>query len=348
MTGTEGRVPVAILGATGLVGQHLIMRLHGHPIFRVAQVVGSPSRAGQRYGESVEWILDAAPPAWASGLVLSGPGDEIHASIVLSALPATVARTLEPRWAAAGRVVCTNASAFRMEPDVPIVVPEVNADALSLVRRQPWYGRRGALVANPNCMVAGLALALGPIASEWGIRSGAIVTLQALSGAGVGGACALRMSGNVVPHIPGEAEKIGAELGKVLGCRMELAVSVNRVPVVDGHLAHVFLRLARTARPEHIRDALRSFRADREWAALPSVPRAPLVVREEADRPQPRLDSAAGGGMVVSVGQIRRLPPYDVAFTVVVHNGIRGAAGGCLANAELCVARGFAGASVLE
>ena len=255
-------------------------------------------------------------------------------------------RNQEPALAEAGHVVCTNASAHRMSPFVPLLVPEVNQRALALVARQPWAGAGGALVANPNCMVTGLALALAPIERAWGIRAGAVVTLQSLSGAGLAGPAALALLGNVVPWIDGEEEKIQAELKKVLDSDLAMAVAVNRVPVVDGHTAHVFLDLKRRASPERVQCALRDFTPEPGLRALPTIPDRTLVVREEPDRPQPRLDAGAGDGMTVSVGRIRQAPPYDVALAVVVHNAIRGAAGACLANAELCVARGLVGATV--
>ena len=363
----DGRVPVAVLGATGLVGQHLVRRLAGHPTLRLHELVGSEGRAGRAYAESVDWSIDDRVPPEAAGLELlglaggdgggggawrivrraGGPAAPLRSPIVLSALPAHVARDLEPALARRGHLVCTNASAHRMSPDVPLVVPEINAAALARVADQPWAASGGALVANPNCVVTGLALALAPIERAWGIRAGAVVTLQALSGAGLGGPSALALLGNVVPHIEGEEEKIERELRKVLGAELALAVAVNRVPVLDGHMAHVFLDLRRCASPADVRAALDGFERPAELGCVPSLPERPLVVRDEPDRPQPALDARAGDGMVVSVGRIRSAPPWDVALTLVVHNAIRGAAGACLANAELCVERGRVGVGAL-
>jgi aspartate-semialdehyde dehydrogenase len=196
-------------------------------------------------------------------------------------------------------------------------------------------------VANPNCVVTGLALALAPIERAFGLEASTVVTLQALSGAGSGGPAALAAAANVLPFIAGEEEKIPGELQKVLGAGVDVAVAVTRVPVVDGHTAHVFLRLGRCAPPTEVVEVLEAFRPEDDIASLPSIPRRPLVVRSETDRPQPRLDAGAGGGMTVSVGRIREAPPYDVALTLVVHNTVRGAAGACVANAELCLARGL-------
>lgn len=334
------KIPVAVLGATGLVGQHLVRLLDDHPWFLLSEVVASDRRAGQRYGDVVPWIVSDAPPMPASDLILRSTTDEILSPLILSALPAGSARVVEPRLVEAGHVVCTNASAHRMDPSVPLVVPEVNADA---VRRGAGAGPEGpgAIVANPNCVATGLAVALAPIERAWGISSATVVTLQALSGAGLSGPGALTMSSNVVPWIDGEEEKIGQELSKLLGVRIPMAVAVNRVPVVDGHTAHVFLQLRRRAQIEAVAECLTSFRPDPPVRDLPSIPSRPIVVRSEVDRPQPARDAGAEGGMAVSVGRLRAAPPYDVALTVVSHNAVRGAAGACLANAELCVAKGL-------
>lgn len=339
----DGRLPVAVLGATGLVGQHLVERLSRHPTLRLAEVMASGSRVGARYGASVEWVVSDRTPDEASLLELVGDTDQLRSPVVLSALPTRVATEVEPRLARAGRVVCTNASAHRLSPDVPLVVPEVNPDAVSEAARQPWSSCGGVLVANPNCVVTGIALALVAIERTWGIRSGAAVTLQAISGAGLAGPSALALSANVVPWIEGEEQKIESELRKVLDSDLSLAVTCNRVPVLDGHMAHLFLDLKRRASACDVEAALREFTPPPEIGGLPTLPERPLVIRSEPDRPQPRLDAGAGGGMSVSVGRIRRAAPYDVALTVVVHNAIRGAAGACLANAELCVARGMVG-----
>lgn len=335
------RVPVAILGATGVVGQQMVGLLERHPWLRVAELVGSPRSAGKVYGDAVDWLVDDAVPDGVRNRSVMGPEEPISSPVVLSALPGRFAVELEPRLAGEGRVVCSNASAHRMRADVPLVVPDVNAHALDGLRAQPWREEGGALVANPNCVVTGLALALASIERTWGLRSATIATLQALSGAGAHGPEALRAAGNVIPFIEGEEEKIPGELRKVLASEAAVAVAVSRVPVVDGHTAHVFLRLRARAGPEEVAASLEAFCAEGVAASLPSIPLRPLVVRREPDRPQPRLDAGAGGGMTVSVGRIRAAPPYDVAFTVVVHNTVRGAAGACVANAELCLRRGL-------
>jgi aspartate-semialdehyde dehydrogenase len=330
---------VAVLGASGLVGQRIVHMLSDHPWFRVAEVVASDRRAGACYGDSVDWRPTPEPPDAVAGLTLRRLEDDVAASVVLSALPADEARQVETRLAAGGHLVCTNASAHRMDPTVPLVIPEVNPSALDLARRQAWHAGGGAIVGNPNCVVAGLAMALAPLDRLWGIESVGVVTLQAISGAGSAGPTAFAMTGNVVPWIDGEERKISSELLRILGRQLDVAVTVNRVPVLDGHMAHVYLNFQRPPKIEDVVGALSSFRPPPEARGLPSIPEHPVVVRMEHDRPQPRRDAMAGAGMAVTVGRIRSAPPFHLAMTVVSHNLIRGAAGACIANAELSVAR---------
>ena len=239
----DPRMPVAVLGATGIVGQRLVRMLAGHPSLRLAEVAASSRSAGRRYADVVQWSLTGDIPDTAAGLPVRAVRDRLRSRLVLSALPRAVATDLELDLARAGHVVCSNASAHRQRADVPLIVPEINAGDLERVQSQPWFARRGALVTNPNCAVVGVALALAPIERSFGIEEATLVTLQALSGAGLNGTGAVRMSGNVVPWISGEAEKIGPELNKILGSRIRVAASTNRVPVLDGHMAHVFLKL---------------------------------------------------------------------------------------------------------
>lgn len=339
--GRDPRLPVAVLGATGIVGQRLVRMLAGHPSLRLAEVVASSRSAGRRYADVVRWGLTGDIPDAAARLRIGTVGDRPSSRLVLSALPRAVATDLELALARGGHVVCSNASAHRQRADVPLIVPEINAGDLARVRSQPWSARGGALVTNPNCVVVGVALALAPIERSFGIEEATVVTLQALTGAGLSGVGAVQMSGNVVPWISGEEEKIGPELNKILGTRIRVAASTNRVPVLDGHMAHVFLKLRTPARPEEVEHSLLDFRPSAPLPGLPTLPERPIVVRSEADRPQPRLDIGASAGMAVSVGRIRSAPPHDLALVTVVHNGVRGAAGACLANAELCAVRGL-------
>ena len=243
------RVPVAVLGATGIVGQRLVRMLDGHPSLQLASVAASGRRAGERYGDAVRWSLGGDPPAEAADLPLRVATDPPECRVVLSALPSGVARELEPALAEAGHIVSTNASAHRLRADVPLLVPEVNPQALTLTATQPWSERGGRLVANPNCVVAGLALALAPLQDAFGIEAATVVTLQAVTGAGLTGVGSVQIEGNAIPWIPGEEEKIEPELNKILGTEIAVAVSVNRVPVLDGHTANVFLKFASPASP---------------------------------------------------------------------------------------------------
>ena len=329
-------IDAAVVGATGIVGQRLVRLLEPHPAFRLSEVVGSERSAGRRYGDAVEWVTGGSPPEEAAHLEILGPGAALRSPLVLSALPSPAAREAEPFLARRGHVVCTNASAHRLDKSVPLVVPEVNPQAAAAARAQPWAGSRGALIANPNCVVAGLALALAPLQRAFGIEAATVVTLQAVSGAGLAGVASVEILGNVVPWVRGEEEKIAPELNKILETDFVVAVGVNRVPVLDGHTAHVFCTLRRPASAHDAAEVLRDFRPPAAATRLPSTPARPLVVRDEPDRPQPRLDAEAAGGMAVSVGRIRPAPaPHDIALVVVAHNGARGAAGACLANAEL-------------
>jgi aspartate-semialdehyde dehydrogenase len=330
------RIPVAVLGATGIVGQNLVRMLQGHPWFRLAEVTASQRSRGRPYGEAVSWRTEGGLPEEAYGIPLTALGDPLESPVVLSALPATVADEVEPALARRGHLVSSNASALRARADVPLVVPEVNAASLSLLADQPWARAGGAVVTNPNCVVSGLAPVMKLLDDEWSIASGVIVTLQSLSGAGLDGPSALAMTGNVVPYIDGEEEKIGAELCKILGRYVPMDVAVNRVPVIHGHLAHLFLRFESPTILDRATTLLQGAGAA-DAGRLPTLPRNPIRVLLEDDRPQPSLDAGWQGGMGVTVGRVRSVACHDLALTVLAHNLVRGAAGACLANAELAV-----------
>lgn len=335
------RLPVAVLGATGLVGQQVVRLLADHPWLEIAELVGSDRSAGRSYHEAVTWRVGGSMPKGVRDMPVRGVEEDVSAPVVLSALPSSVAEALEPRLAGEGRLVSSNAASHRMRSDIPLVIPEVNAGALASVGRQSWHDVGGALVTNPNCVVAGLGLVLAPLQRKWGITDVTVTTLQALSGAGARGPHAVDLVGNVVPFIPGEEEKIAAETRKILGIDASIAVAVTRVPVMDGHTAHVFLRLGSEADGAAVADALRAFRSSPEVAGLPSIPTRPLRLLDDVDRPQPLRDLQTGNGMTVSVGRVRQVDGGRIALTMVVHNTIRGAAGASVANAELCLARGW-------
>jgi aspartate-semialdehyde dehydrogenase len=336
---------VVVLGATGAVGQRLITRLAAHPWFELVGVAASERSIGKTYGEAAHWLEERPLPREVADLgvreVAPGPGDEA-VDLVFSALDATVAREVEPRWAELGVPVFSNASAFRQDPTTPLLVPEVNGDHLELVRARALAGR-GFVVCNPNCSVTGLVLALKPLADAFGLEAIQVTTLQAISGAGYPGVPSFDILGNVVPWIGGEDEKIEREpkkiLGRVFGDRVEelplrVSAQANRVPVLNGHLLSISVALGRRPREGEVVQALREFTPPPAVLTLPSSPRRVLEVDDLDRHPQPRLHADRGGGMTVSIGRVRECPVLDVRFVALVHNTVRGAAGGALLNAE--------------
>jgi len=342
---------VALFGATGVVGQRLVRRLAAHPDFVLVEVAASERSAGRRYGEAVRWRLtDEVPPA-AARLGVREVDELAEADgfdLALSALDAASASRVEARLVERGIAVVTNASTHRMNDGVPLVIPEVNADHLELLRRRA--GGRGPLAANPNCAAIGLVLALAPLARRFGVERVRVTTLQAASGAGHPGVPSLDLLGNVVPGIPGEEEKLENEPPKILGRRIagriepaSLAISADthRVPVVDGHLLSVSVGLGQRVSLAEAERAFDDHQPAEEIAALPSAPARPVVRLTEDHRPQPRLDVGRGGGLTVTVGRLRPCPLLDLRFTALVDNAERGAAGGTLLLAELAAHHGL-------
>ncbi len=344
---------VGILGATGMVGQRFIQLLEDHPWFQVTWLAASDRSSGKSYGEAARWKLDTPLPASIAALPVSPASPENAPSIIFAALDTDIARDLEPKFAAAGCAVISNSSAFRMQADVPLVIPEVNADHLSLTSHQNWNGsatsaRRGYIVTNPNCSAIGLVLALKPLAERFGLRAVFVSTMQAVSGAGYPGVPSLDILGNVVPFIRNEEEKLEAEtqrlLGKLEGNRVipldaRVSAHCNRVAVEDGHTESVSIQLATKPSREEVLDAWREFQPLRE-KNLPSAPLQPVEYAAAEDRPQPRLDRMRGRGMTATVGRLRPCSLLNWKFTVLSHNTIRGAAGAALLNAELLASQG--------
>jgi aspartate-semialdehyde dehydrogenase len=336
------RIPVTVLGATGLVGRRLVGMLVGHPWFELRHVAASDRTVGQPYGASCR-SRQAPLPREVEGLIVqpSEPG-ACDTPLVFSALDATAAARIEPRFAEQGRLVISNASAFRMERDVPLVIPEVNPDALDLLHQQRrTRGWDGGIVCNPNCVVAVAALAAHPLHRTARIRRMEVTTLQAVSGAGHPGVASLDILGNAIPWIAGEEEKIRQETARVLGAELAIGVQVNRVPVMHGHMACLAIECERAVSPEEAYAAYAGYLVPPEIATLPSSPPEALVVLEGADRPQPALDADLGDGMSVSVGRIRADAVLGIRLVACGHNLVRGAAGAALLNAELAVSRGF-------
>lgn len=343
-------IEVGVLGATGAVGQQFVASLATHPWFRLAWVAASDRSAGRRYGDYAAWRLPGDVPPAAAALRLEEARPGRAPQLVFSALDASVAGEIESAFADAGHWVVSNARNHRLEATVPLLVPEVNADHHRLVHAQGVAaGRRGAIVTNPNCSTAILTLALAPL-RPFGLSSVVVTTLQAVSGAGYPGLPALDILGNVIPTIAGEEEKLEREtrkiLGRFAGDHVELhpvvvSAQTTRVPVVDGHMMTVSVAFDEAPSVEAVVAALAEFRGAPDVRGLPSAPARPVVVTHEADRPQPRRDVSAGGGMTVTVGRVRACPAHHIKFVALGHNTIRGAAGAAILNAELLVAQGL-------
>lgn len=346
---------VAVLGATGAVGQRFIQLLQNHPWFRVAEVIGSERSAGRPYGEAVNWVLDGSVPESVANLTVKALEDELESPLVFSALPKDAAEVVEIRLAAAGHIVCTNASTYRMTEDVPLLLPEINAEHVRLidVQRQKRGWTSGALVANSNCTVMPVVMALAPL-RNFGVRKILTVSEQAISGAGYPGVPSLDILDNIIPFVSKDEEpKLEAEARKMLGIfngegiqELDAVVSATctRVPVIDGHLVNVSVELADKPSIEEIIDAWNSFRAPDPVPSLPSAPEVPVQYLPQTDRPQPRRDRNAGNGMATSVGRIRPCPILGYKFAALAHNTIRGAAGCSILNAELLAVEGYFGA----
>ncbi len=350
--GPQKKWRAGVLGATGIVGQRLVNLLADHPWFALTEIAASERSSGRTYAEAVQWHLEAPIPDAARALVVKGLETDLDCDFVFSALDSSVAGSAEEDFARAGYPVVSNTRNHRMDPDVPLLIPEVNAahlDAIPLQQKNRGYDT-GFIVTNPNCSTAGLVLVLKPLADAFGLEKIFVVTLQAISGAGYPGVASMDIQGNVVPFISGEEEKMEAEPQKLLGkwdgsrfvdAGLGLSAHCNRVPVVDGHLECVSVGLKKIASLDEVREALRNFEVDAELASLPSAVRHPVVVLDEENRPQPRRDVNAGNGMAAVVGRVRECPLLDVKLALLSHNLVRGAAGAALLNAELLAARGF-------
>jgi aspartate-semialdehyde dehydrogenase len=346
------RIPVSVLGATGVVGQRFVARLARHPLFELAELAASGRSSGKRYADACAWRLPGEPYAGLGErrLVDADPA-AVRAGVVFSALDTAPARELEPALAAAGALVFSNASAFRMADDVPLLVPEANPGHLRLVEVQRRLrGWKGAVLCNPNCTTTVLVMALAPLHEAFGVETVVMSSLQAASGAGWPGVSSLDLLGNVVPFIGGEEEKVEAETLKLLGrlegdtlrpAQVRVTAMCHRVPVVDGHVESVSLRLSGDPPPEVVREVLQAWRPEPQRLGLPSAPARPLHLHDAAERPQPRLDVEAEGGMPVHVGRVRRCQVHGIKLVLLGNNVERGAAGGSVLNAELAHARGL-------
>lgn len=343
----SGQIPVSILGATGTVGQKFIRLLEHHPWFEVAAVAASERSTGRPYGEVVRWREPTPLPERVARMTVAPCTPPLAGPIAFSAVEAELAPEIEQSFARAGVMVVTNTKSHRMEPDVPLLIPEVNPGHLALLDQQRRErGWSGGIVANPNCSTAGLVLALAPLHAAARVTKVFVSTMQAVSGAGYPGVASLDILGNIIPHIGGEEEKIEQESRKILGeagleAPLVVSAHTSRVPAVDGHLEVASIGLESPLSPEAAMEVLAGFRAPPEVAALPSSPALPIEVDRRADRPQTRLDLDRGNGMTVTVGRVRPCPLLDLRLALLSHNTVRGAAGAAIQNAELLVAGGW-------
>src|SRR6185312_5808646 len=342
------RIEVGVLGATGMVGQHFIRFLQGHPWFDLTWLGASDRSAGKKYADAMTWHLGVVPETVA-GLKVDEckPGNAPR--LLFSAMDASVATEIERAFAQAGHVVVSNSRNHRMERDVPLLVPEINADHLKLVPGQHRArGWKGQIVTNPNCSTIGLTMGVAPL-RQFGITQIIATTLQAISGAGYPGVASMDIVGNVVPFIGNEEEKMQEETQKILGdlhgdrvqpLAAKVSAHCNRVPVVDGHTVTVSVELSAKPSQTDLLNAIRSFRGLPQQRQLPSAPPNPVIYMQEANRPQPRKDAERERGMAAFVGRLRECPVLDYKFVALGHNTIRGAAGAAVLNAELMHSEG--------
>ena len=347
----DKKIPIGILGATGMVGQRFIQLLEGHPWFEIVWLAASERSEGKTYEEAVRWRMKTRLPERIARLQMS-PADPANApKVIFAALDSGPAKELEPKFASAGCAVVTNSSAFRMYPDVPLVVPEVNPDHIVMLEKQQWRKKSGGyIVTNPNCCAIGLVMALAPLHQRFVIQKLFVSTMQAVSGAGYPGVPSLDILGNVIPFIGGEEPKLEAETKKLLGtvgpegfqdAPFAITAHCNRVPVEDGHTECVSLSFAQKATEAQVIDTWRQYTGVPQQLGLPSAPPSILVYDEREARPQPRFDVDAGGGMTTTMGRLRPCGLLDWKFVLLSHNTIRGAAGAAMLNAELLKAKGY-------
>lgn len=353
------KIKVGILGSTGSVGQRYVNMLESHPWFEIAVLSASSASVGKKYAEAAKWVLDSNMPESVKDIVIQPAEAEAlrkeGVELVFSALPSEVAKVVESKMVEAGFTVVADTSAHRMDPDVPLLIPEVNSEHLVALDEQRRKGK-GVIVTGPNCTTIGLAMSLKPIQQKFGIRRVLVSTMQALSGAGYFGVPSMAILDNLIPYIKNEEEKVAQELLKILGdykngfrfANIKVGASCHRVCVLDGHTEAVFLETLEEATPETVKECMKEFRGEPQRLSLPSAPVKPIIVREEPDRPQPRLDRLSGHperakGMATVVGRIRSEPALDngIKYVLLSHNTIRGAAGNAILIAELLKAKGW-------
>jgi aspartate-semialdehyde dehydrogenase len=346
----ETRIEVGILGATGMVGQHFVKFLQGHPWFDLTWLGASDRSVGKKYKEAADWHLGGETPAAVAEQIVKPCTPDNAPRLLFSAMDASVATEIEQAFAKAGHVVVSNSRNHRMERDVPLLVPEINPDHLKLIPgQQRARGWKGQIVTNPNCSTIVLTMGLAPL-KQFGIARVIVSTLQAISGAGYPGVASMDINANVIPYIGGEEEKMQIETQKILGdfrgdhiepLAAKVSAHCNRVPVVDGHLVTVSVELTAKPSQDQIRQAFDSYQSVPQQRNLPSAPRRPVIYMDQINRPQPRLDVERERGMAAFVGRLRPCPVLDWKFIALGHNTVRGAAGAAVLNAELMHSEGM-------
>ena len=341
------KIKVAVLGATGTVGQKFIRLLENHPLFSVSELVASERSAGKSYAEAVAWKQETLIPAEIAQMTVKPLSAGLASPLLFSGLDSSIAGDAETDYAAAGHTVISNSSNHRMDSDVPIIIPEINPDHFELVKHQQGPG---AIVTNSNCSTMFLAMVLAPLDRRFGVEAVQVTTMQAISGAGYPGVASMDILGNVIPYIRNEEEKMEEEVAKILGKLNDdrvdahpitLSAQCNRVPVVDGHMEAVSVKLAERATAHEIRSTLLAFEGLPQERALPTAPQRPIVLMEEPDRPQPARDVWVENGMSAVVGRIRPCNVLDFKMMILGHNTVRGAAGAAILNAEAYQALGY-------
>lgn len=342
------KIPVGILGATGMVGQKFVELLSNHPWFEIVALAASERSQGKKYGDAMKWMMASSISPSLANMPVNACIPNLPCKVVFSGLDSEVAGEIEATFAHAGYIVISNSRNHRMDPTVPLVIPEVNGDHLELIKKQKFS--QGMIVTNPNCSVIGIATALKPLTDRWDIEKAHVVTLQAVSGAGYPGVPSFDILDNVIPFISGEEEKVQTEPLKILGSLqngkilphpMNISAQCNRVAVMDGHMACISVKFKHPAQAEEIIQAWQSFSRDPQAMQLPMAPIQPIVYFHDEKHPQPKLHRHLDKGMVVSIGRLRKCPLFDWKFTILSHNTIRGAAGCAILNAELMVKKGL-------
>ncbi len=346
------KISVAILGATGTVGQRFVQLLADHPWFEITALTGSERTAGRPYGEGVNWLMNGEMPASVATMVVQPTAPNLDATLVFSALPTAQAREMESKFAAAGYIVASNASANRMSEFIPLLIPEVNPNHTDLIEcQQKAHKWSGFIVASPNCSTTSAILPMKILQEAYGLEATVMTTLQAISGGGYPGVASMSILDNVVPHIGGEDKKLESEPKKLLGAmqsdgslqmaNVSISAQANRVPVFDGHIASLSVKLSRKASVEEAITLFTEWQPPAICRDLPSSPEKALIYRHEADRPQPRLDRDAENGLAWTVGKIRECEVLDLRLLSLTHNTLRGAASGSVLNAELLAKQGY-------